>query len=323
MEERSGRMGSTARTLGHGAPGPSRLWLTCALALSGLLYPTTSPATILPATDWQKTSITASRLIIGSQPTGQAGPKLFVGLEIKLKAGWKTYWRHPGDAGGRGPHFDWSASRNLKSAKIHFPAPKRLSDPSGQLIGYKKHVVFPMELTAIDPARPIDFALAAQFGVCRQICVFEKLRYTARIAANRSYLPPRALYQAIHRIPRQEKKLRDSDPRLLKVTTRFDANTPHLQFEVASSKEAAKSVDLFVETNAGSHLPMAKRVRESIWNRLFSWISTDTETSRHGHVTRFRITIPRDIKPATLMGKTLRITLTTPTGASEFQRQLR
>ena len=34
------------------------------------------------------------------------------GVEIKLKAGWKTYWRYPGDAGVP-PRFDWSGSENL------------------------------------------------------------------------------------------------------------------------------------------------------------------------------------------------------------------
>ncbi len=85
--------------------------------------------------------------------------------------GWKTYWRNPGDAGGVPPYFDWAGSENLAGAKVLFPAPSRLKDASGDSVGYKKVVVLPVEVTAKDPAKPVTFKLAMEFGVCREICV--------------------------------------------------------------------------------------------------------------------------------------------------------
>ena len=39
------------------------------------------------------------------------------GVEIKLKPGWKTYWRYPGDSGVP-PVLDFSESQNVKSVTV-------------------------------------------------------------------------------------------------------------------------------------------------------------------------------------------------------------
>ncbi|MDZ4790723.1 MAG: protein-disulfide reductase DsbD family protein [Hyphomicrobiales bacterium] len=45
-------------------------------------------------------------------------------MELKLKDGWKTYWRSPGDA-GIPPVVDWSGSINFASAELAYPQPER------------------------------------------------------------------------------------------------------------------------------------------------------------------------------------------------------
>ena len=65
------------------------------------------------ASAWNGDSRSAVRLIAGSWSDEQAAP-LRAGLEIRLKPGWHTYWRYPGDAGVP-PRFDFSNSRNLKA----------------------------------------------------------------------------------------------------------------------------------------------------------------------------------------------------------------
>lgn len=92
------------------------------------------------------------------------------GLDITLDKGWKTYWRMPGDAGVP-PQFDWSGSKNIKSASVLWPAPKRYSDAGGETVGYKDRIVFPLDLTPEDAGRPIELALEAFFGVCEAICI--------------------------------------------------------------------------------------------------------------------------------------------------------
>ena len=68
------------------------------------------------------------------------------GVDIALDPGWKTYWRMPGDAGVP-PHFDWSASRNVKAVEVLWPAPSRFIDPEGETVGYRDRVVFPVRVT--------------------------------------------------------------------------------------------------------------------------------------------------------------------------------
>src|SRR5690606_17942397 len=85
--------------------------------------------------------------------------------------GWKTYWRTPGDAGGLPPAFDWSASSNLASASVLFPAPSRFTDKSGNTIGYKGRVIFPVEIKPEDDAKPVSLKLAMQYGICKEVCI--------------------------------------------------------------------------------------------------------------------------------------------------------
>ena len=87
------------------------------------------------ASAWDNDLRSGVRLIRGT--AGEPGASaLRAGIEIKLQSGWKTYWRYPGDSGVP-PAFDFSASENLGSATVLWPAPVRFKDGSGHSIGYK------------------------------------------------------------------------------------------------------------------------------------------------------------------------------------------
>ena len=69
-------------------------------------------------------------------------------LKIKLKEGWKTYWRYPGDLGVP-LVLDFSASQNVKAVIVRYPAPMRFPDGAGgNSIGYKGDVILPLECGA-------------------------------------------------------------------------------------------------------------------------------------------------------------------------------
>lgn len=91
-------------------------------------------------------------------------------VELELAPGWKTYWRSPGDA-GIPPTFDWSGSENVKSVRIHWPAPRVFELNGMQTIGYHEHLVLPVEITPKDPARPIRLSVSVELGVCDEICL--------------------------------------------------------------------------------------------------------------------------------------------------------
>jgi DsbC/DsbD-like thiol-disulfide interchange protein len=91
-------------------------------------------------------------------------------LRIDLKPGWKTYWLDPGDAGVP-PSLDVSASNNVVSAKLSFPAPKRFDDGFASWAGYNEPISFAVTFTLVDPASPATIDANVFIGICETICV--------------------------------------------------------------------------------------------------------------------------------------------------------
>jgi len=72
------------------------------LALLAVAGPRAASADV--ATPWVAGYNSKSRLTAGLAAPPEGGPlKLFVGVELVMEPGWKTYWRMPGDAGGLPP----------------------------------------------------------------------------------------------------------------------------------------------------------------------------------------------------------------------------
>ena len=103
-------------------------------------------------------------------PGWRDGNRHVAALRIEMDPGWKTYWRTPGDA-GIPPYFDWTGSGNLNSVRIFWPVPTVFDQNGLTTVGYKDAVVIPVELTARDAGKPIRVNLAANIGVCEDICV--------------------------------------------------------------------------------------------------------------------------------------------------------
>lgn len=127
---------------------------------------------------WQEDLYSALRLIGGGadprlegrHETRPAGARL-AGIEIRLKPGWKTYWRVPGDS-GIPPRFDFSGSDNVAHVEVLWPAPQAFPDGAGgQSIGYHDHVIFPLRVVARDPSMPVTIAAHVNYAACEKICV--------------------------------------------------------------------------------------------------------------------------------------------------------
>jgi DsbC/DsbD-like thiol-disulfide interchange protein len=128
------------------------------------------PASAADASSWSADTRSAMRLIAGARAADSPARELRAGVEIKLGADWKTYWRYPGDAGVP-PRFDFARSDNVKSVQVLWPAPHRISDESGNSIGYKGGVIFPLLVTPADPAKPVTLRLKLDYAVCEKICI--------------------------------------------------------------------------------------------------------------------------------------------------------
>src|SRR5512147_98890 len=105
-----------------------------ALVSCAIAFQLGTPAQAADESPWNEDVRSAIRLIAGSNKADDA--LLRAGIEVKLRPGWKTYWRYPGDAGVP-PHFDFSGSENFKKADVLFPAPRLFTDETGHSLGYK------------------------------------------------------------------------------------------------------------------------------------------------------------------------------------------
>jgi DsbC/DsbD-like thiol-disulfide interchange protein len=141
--------------------------LCAAAAACGIATMFCAPARADDASPWSEDIRSAIRLIAGSN---QGAAPLRAGVEIKLQPGWKTYWRYPGDSGVP-PRFDFSGSDNLKSAKVLYPAPHLFADESGNSLGYKDSVIFPVQVTPKLAGKPVMLALKLDYAVCEKLCV--------------------------------------------------------------------------------------------------------------------------------------------------------
>src|SRR5262249_37492548 len=140
----------------------------------------------------------AARLIAGARA---AGVVLRAGIEIRLKTGWHTYWRYPGDAGVP-PQFDFKGSQNVKDVQVLWPAPRLITEAGGNAIGYVGEAIFPLRVLAQDPALPVVLRLKLDYAICEKLCVPAEARLELALS-KRQASRDAALAAAEARVPKR------------------------------------------------------------------------------------------------------------------------
>ena len=174
---------------------------------------TTAPAQ--DASNWDTQAHTASRLIAGaatknhesknhesnaSDGKSRDGAFLRAGIEIRLEPGWQTYWRDPGDSGAP-PKFDFSASENVKSVSVLWPAPQRFPDGAGgNSIGYVNHVILPLHVVPTDDTKQTALRLKLDYDICSNICIPVEANLALRLSGDGA--EDAAIERAEIRVPR-------------------------------------------------------------------------------------------------------------------------
>ncbi len=115
-----------------------------------------------------RTEQTEVRLISSRARVGDGALQL--GLQFRMKPGWKIYWRSPG-AAGFPPRLDWAGSRNLIAGEMSWPAPRRFAVLGFDTLGYLDEVVFPVAARAGDAKRAVALRLAVDYLTCDEICI--------------------------------------------------------------------------------------------------------------------------------------------------------
>ncbi len=173
-------------------------------SLGVLLFVSTSVGAATES-EWVEHPYARSRIIASHEGVPRnADTLLYLGWEVKLPDGWKTYWRTPGDA-GRPASFDWRGSTNLKAVEVLYPQPDRFEIFGLQTFGYEGSVVIPMRLYPEHPGLPVSIELSTWFMACQDICVPFEASYSLYLPANEMIkLSPYAskINQQLARVPR-------------------------------------------------------------------------------------------------------------------------
>ena len=223
-------------------------WLFALVLLAG------SAADGLAATSpWSEATGARLRLIAPGGPPAADGT-LSMGVEIELEPGWKTYWRHPGDA-GLPPEIDLSGSSNLLGATIDFPAPRRFVDGDSTSIGYVGSVVLPVHLKPEDPALPVMVDARILYGACKELCV--PASATARLMVSQATRADPAAAALLSAAAATVPTAPSDD---LDVTAVTATDDPHVLLVTATVAEGADEADLFAEGPGASFPRLPERL---------------------------------------------------------------
>jgi DsbC/DsbD-like thiol-disulfide interchange protein len=214
-----------------------------------------SAAIAADASPWDNDLQSAARLIAArAAPSGV----LRAGVEIKLKPGWKTYWRYPGDAGVP-PVMTFAESDNLKSVTVLYPAPTRFADGGGGTsIGYEGGVVLPLHVVPRDPAKPVTLRLKLDYAACEKLCIPASAKLSLALTGKAGALDD-AVKAAEARVPKSAGIGAAGMPSIRAVRREPGPGKPRVVVDVAAPKDGA--VMLFAEgPTAAWALPLPEPV---------------------------------------------------------------
>src|SRR5580700_7361957 len=211
------------------------------MALAALAGPAAARAQ--DASSWDKQPHAQARLIAGSVMKSADATYLHAGVEIRLDAGWKTYWREPGDSGVP-PTFDFTGSENVKSVTVEWPAPEKFPDGAGgNSIGYMGRVVLPLRVFANDAAKPSLLRLQLAYAICGNLCVPAEAKLGIALSGNGA--EESMIEKEEQRVPRRVALGAGSSLAIRAVHRETGGEHDRVTIEVAAPDNAA--VDLFVE----------------------------------------------------------------------------
>src|SRR5262252_70739 len=224
----SARAAISTPTVGH-------VWFCAGIAVL-LSLGSVVPASAQNASEWDRQTHSASRLIAGAMTTSDdttnhGAAFLRAGIEIRLAPGWHTYWRDPGDSGAP-PMIDFSGSQNVKTVNVLWPAPQRFPDGAGgSSIGYTDHVILPLHVVPAEDSKQTALQLKLGYDICSNICIPVEANFTLALNGNGAEEP--AIEQAELRVPRRA---------TLGIVSRQDLRTQDLRAEQDASRNAFAAV---------------------------------------------------------------------------------
>ncbi len=128
----------------------------------------TPPA--LAQTTAQTEEVTAE--LLADRAAVAPGGSVWLGLDLKIKQGWHTYWRTPGDS-GQPTSIRWTLPAGVTAQEIQWPVPDRVEVLGIMNFGYHDRVTLLNELKVDPAAVPANAEIKADVTwlVCADVCI--------------------------------------------------------------------------------------------------------------------------------------------------------
>ncbi len=228
------------------------------------------------AADTATTQQATVKLLVGGY---NGAGEIEAGISYNLKPGWKIYWRTAGD-NGYPQNIDSSASNNVKSLEVSWPAPTRFSDKISDNLysesyGYKDAALFPIKIIPADASKATALKLNIDYAICAEICISDNAELSFDIPT--AYKSPEniAIINAAKTfIPKANGEY---GIQIGNVTSQSTDESQYLQIEV-SSKDSLKDSDIFVE--AGTDFAFFKPEKISEDNKVIFKIPVTSLTDK-------------------------------------------
>lgn len=106
----------------------------------------------------------------------KAGQPFWVALHLKMRDGWHTYWRNPGDS-GLATRIKWTLPTDFRASDIHWPYPEPISLGPLMNYGYHDEVYLLVQLTpptrGLENQKKLSFKADVDWLVCEENCIPE------------------------------------------------------------------------------------------------------------------------------------------------------
>src|SRR3989442_9807132 len=139
------------------------LWVACVLTMlfAGIARETPAEA-----------SANVSVELLSERAAIEPGMPFRVGLLMRMRPGWHTYWKNPGDS-GLPLRVTWNLPEGFSAGPIDWPTPERIPENGLMSYGYSRDVLIPIEIT---PPERIGAATVTMVGTfewleCKDVCL--------------------------------------------------------------------------------------------------------------------------------------------------------
>jgi thiol:disulfide interchange protein/DsbC/DsbD-like thiol-disulfide interchange protein len=114
---------------------------------------------------------TQVQLVLSANPA-RPGDTIWVGVDLKMDAGWHTYWKNPGDS-GIATTIKWDLPPGVTAGEIQWPLPEKLPPAEVTTYGYENEVMLLVPLTLATNLAPGPLVLKADVAwlECKEQCV--------------------------------------------------------------------------------------------------------------------------------------------------------